>query len=253
MPISLLVLSLTVLAILSVVGLRLFVTGCMRRSIPPSLRSRHSSCWAEPSPFGFDLVAREFISDSSQWQTILRTTSNLGSRVPAMAIALFTWRVFRPADRWAARLFTVIAGLVLGLSVTQVVVGRSTPGSGPMFWISILTTVVALGWAMADSFAYYRSSVRRLALGLTSAAVTNRFLLWSIWSGAAMLIVMGKVSSILLIRCGRAIQRQRASPSRSSRARSGSPAWTALTLTFYPPPAYVRWIESRAEVASAAS
>jgi hypothetical protein len=251
MPISLLILSLTVLAILSIVGLRLLGTGIVRRSIP-ELALAAFFLLGGTVTFGFDLVAREFVSDSSQWQTVLRTTSNLGTRVPAMAIALFTWRVFRPADRWAAQLFTVIAGLVLGLSVTQVVVGRPTPGNGPIFWISILTTVVALGWAMADSFAYYRSSVRRLALGLTSAAVTNRFLLWSIWSGAAMLVVIGKVSSILLFDADAPF-----TPARVTitlfQSMIGLICVTALTLTFSPPPAYVRWIESRPEVAPATS
>ena len=83
---------------------------------------------------------------------------------PSAAIALFTWRVFRPTDRPAALLFALIAGILLALGVNQYVVGGATPGSSPAFWIGVLTTVVALCWAMTDSFAYYRASHSHLLL-----------------------------------------------------------------------------------------
>jgi hypothetical protein len=251
MPISLLVLSFGVLTVLALVGLRLLVSGCVQRSIP-ELALAAFFLFGGAVTFGFDLAAREFLTDSLEWQSRFRTASNLGARVPAVAIALFTWRVFRPTNRWAALLFTMIAGSMLGLSVNHFVVGHATPGSGPAFWIGVLTTLVGLGWAMADSFAYYRSSVRRLALGLTTAVVSNRFLLWSIWSGTAMLILVAKVSSILLFDMDAPF-----TPARGAvtvfQSTVGLTCVTALMLTFYPPAAYKRWIESRSRATLAAN
>ena len=244
MPVPLLVISFGVLTVLTLVGLRLLLTGCSQRSIP-ELALAAFFLLGGTVTFGFDLVAREFMNDSPEWQTLLRSWSNFGARVPAAAIALFTWRVFRPTDRRAALLFALIAGILLALGVNQYVVGGATPGSSPAFWIGVLTTVVALCWAMTDSFAYYRASVRKLALGLTSAVVTNRFLLWSIWSGAAMLIVVGKVSSTLLFEVDGPFTAARGAVTLFQSA-IGLTCVTALTLTFYSPAAYQRWIESRA-------
>ena len=251
MPISLRLLSFGVLTVLGLGGLRLLVTGCLEKSIP-ELALAAFFLFGGAVTFGFELVAREFLADSLEWQARLRTVSYLGARVPAVAIALFTWRVFRPTDRWAGLLFGLIAGTMLALSVNHLVVGHSTPGSGPAFWIGVLTTLVGLGWAMADSFAYYRSSVRRLTLGLTSAVVSNRFLLWSIWSGAAMLIVVAKVSSILLFPLDGPFTPVRGAVT-VFQSLVGLTCVTALTLTFYPPAAYKRWIESRSAATLGAS
>jgi hypothetical protein len=244
MPVALLILIFAVLTVLVLVSVRLLVTGCVQRSIP-ELALAAFFLFGGAVTFGFELIAREFLTDSLEWQTRFRTVSYLGARVPAVAIALFTWRVFRPTGRWAALLFTLISGTMLALSVNHLVLGHSTPGSGPAFWLGVTTTVVALGWAMADSFAYYRSSVRKLALGLATAVVTNRFLLWSVWSGAAMLIVVGKVSVILLFELDAPFTTARGAVA-VIQSFLGLICVTALTLTFYPPAGYKRWVESRA-------
>jgi hypothetical protein len=250
MPVGLLFLSLGVLTVLTLVGLPLLRTGWSQRSVPELALAAFFIVGGTVT-FGFDLAAREFVGDSLEWQARFRTVSYLGARVPAVAIALFTWKVFRPGQRWAAMLFTLITTVMLALSLNHLLVGRATPGSGPAFWIGVLTTVVALGWAMTDSFAYYRSSVRRLALGLSTAVVTNRFLLWSIWSGAAMLILVGKVSSILLFDVDGPF-----TPARGVvtlfQSTIGLVCVTALALAFYPPAAYKRWIESRSPATLAA-
>jgi len=251
MPVALLVLIFAVLTVLVLVSVRLLVTGCVQRSIP-ELALAAFFLFGGAVTFGFELVAREFLTDSLEWQTRFRTVSYLGARVPAVAIALFTWRVFRPTGRWAALLFTLISGTMLALSVNHLVLGHSTPGSGAAFWLGVTTTVVALGWAMADSFAYYRSSVRKLALGLTTAVVTNRFLLWSVWSGAAMLILVGKVSVILLFELDAPFTTARGAFA-VIQSFLGLTCVTALTLTFYPPTAYKRWVESRASATFAAN
>jgi hypothetical protein len=45
-------------------------------------------------------------------------------------------------------------------------------------------------WAFYESFRYWNSMRRREALGLADPILTNRFLLWSIWTGAVTLLPM---------------------------------------------------------------
>ncbi len=44
--------------------------------------------------------------------------------------------------------------------------------------------IVPTAWACYESLRYYRSMHRRQTLGLADPIVANRFLLWSIWTGA---------------------------------------------------------------------
>jgi len=252
MPIILLFITIAILVALTLVGLRLLHTGYSEKSTP-ELALAAFFLLGGAATFGFDLVAREFLVDSPEWQAGFRTASNLASRVPAPAIALFTWKVFRPTERWAAQLFMLIVGVQLGLNVHQLWTGgHPAPIGGPVFWVGVGTTVVALGWAMADSFSYYRTSVRRLTLGLTTPIVTDRFLLWAVFSGTAMLILIGKVTTVLVFAADAPF-----TPARSAitafQSVVGLTCITTLTLTFYPPAAYRRWVEGRASGQVAAS
>ena len=250
MPIHLLFISVGILGAITLLGLRLLVTGCARRSVPEIALATFFLVGGTLA-FGLDLAAREMLSDSLEWQARLRTGSNLAIRVPAVAIALFTWRVFRPSERWAAWMFAMIAGIQLTLNLSQLVNGP-VPSGSVAFWIGILATVITLAWAMAESFARYHAALRRMALGLADAVVTNRFLLWSVWSGTAMMIVVGKVSSTLLFDVDAPFTPLRAAVT-VWQSSMGLVCVMTMALTFYPPAAYKHWIESRSATRLAAN
>ena len=106
---------------------------------------------------------------------------------------LFVWRVFRPGDLWAACLVFSSTGILLigavGTMVT-LVPGGGFPGvnrAGDVwFWMSLLSRMVVYGWAMIESFRYYRMLKRRLALGLASEVIVNRFFYWGVSMGAVL-------------------------------------------------------------------
>lgn len=117
-------------------------------------------------------------------------------QVPPSAIALFTWQVFRRDDARARALAWVIAGTLFGGHAVGTWVGPplgigwlSVAGGQPLFWITNATKAVAFAWACAEALRYWRLSRRRLALGLSDPLITNRFLLWAIWSGSAAAIL----------------------------------------------------------------
>ena len=48
--------------------------------------------------------------------------------------------------------------------------------------------IVPTAWAFFESFRYWRSMRRRQELELADPVVTNRFLLWTLWSGGVSLL-----------------------------------------------------------------
>jgi hypothetical protein len=117
----------------------------------------------------------------------LWTPLNFAGRVciipEAVIFALFTWRVFRPAERWGG-------WLVWGTAILLVIgVGGSAMGgdwegfsiSNGWFWLEWVGYTLPFGWASSEAFAQYRQARRRVSLGLCGPLVCNRFLLWALF------------------------------------------------------------------------
>jgi hypothetical protein len=155
---------------------------------------------------------------------------------------LFTWRVFRPRSRAAA-------GAFLGFlaAAAAILAGYRAAGAlgDPLyregwFWIEATLHLLALAWCAFEPLRYHARMRRRLRLGLAGAVVTNRFLVWGVAVGAAV----GAVAvPVLFEALGLANQ---------SGLLAGITACFALAsaagyaLTFFPPPAYRRFLERRA-------
>jgi hypothetical protein len=127
-------------------------------------------------------VLPKFLPFESLW-----TPLNFAGRVciipEAVIFALFTWRVFRPAERWGG-------WLVWGTAILLVIgVGGSAMGgdwegfsiSNGWFWLEWVGYTLPFGWAGSEAFAQYRQARRRVRLGLCDPLVCNRFLLWALF------------------------------------------------------------------------
>lgn len=109
----------------------------------------------------------------------------------AMAMALFTFRVFRPEEPLALLALAVL-GMLLGMGLLCLWLA---PGGDPApiarelsFWGTTTGTLLAYGWASSESFAFYAVMRRRRRVGLGDPLVTNRLLLWGIsWSSSALI------------------------------------------------------------------
>jgi hypothetical protein len=159
-------------------------------------------------------------------------------------IAIFTRRVFRPHADWAlAATFAAGAGYA-GAAAAQIL--------GPGF-DAFLTGVqgpwrasqlVAIGvpiWSGAEALRYHAMLRRRLRLGLAEPSVVERFLLWgsAMWLAsfltfcsmvleAAGIPVIGTLTGALLV------------------GPLGLGIAALLWLAFFPPRAYLAWVEQRA-------
>jgi len=204
-----------------------------------------------PRMLGVDLTVSGGTSTSTYWLALLAGTC-IGSGM--VCLAAFAWKVFRPHAVWAKRLVT---GFGVALFVALLAQARSLEASGGAGLPAILFNglgALALFWSFVECVRYYRMMCRRCALGLADPVVTNRFLLWSLWTGAIGL------QALLMVSLRIAVLWSGADQALAAGAAPGGP-WVALIqyskllfgviapvaavavwLSFSPPSAYRRWL-----------
>jgi hypothetical protein len=165
---------------------------------------------------------------------------------------VFTWRVFRARERWAALLAGAGVSLLLANLVLRVhdaivqselrlggeAVGQSLLQAGPV--------CVAYLWTAWESLRYYAQMRRRLRLGLADPVIVDRFLLWGCMALAVFIgIVLNTVALALHVDI-------LASPLvLFGSSCTGLTQAILLFLAFLPPRAYLEWVRSRATLAAA--
>ena len=173
------------------------------------------------------------------------------------ALTLFTWRVFRPKARWAAMLAPVLIVSIAGTTVWILRLGVA--GDESSHWV-LMANAGRLGplfWASIESIRYWRVMRRRGALGLADPIVTNRFLLWSLWTGAMSALPAMTLALRVLFRIGEWIGVSLGddfaqAPGVVLAVRivfflSAPVGAVALSLSFFPPDRYLQRVRSRAE------
>ena len=197
--------------------------------------------------YGTTLIVLTFPDAPSAVETSLRTISFVAVQAPSASIALFTWLVFRPTDDWARWL-----AMAMVCSITLHVMGVLSPpllGMGrldlgatmPFFWLGSSVKALCFLWACGESLRYFVLSRRRLALGLADPLVTNRFLLWSLWSGSAAMVLGMRVAYRVAVDPGAsdpALLRLNV----IGQLSAGLICIMAVWLTFSPPAAYRRLV-----------
>jgi hypothetical protein len=155
----------------------------------------------------------------------------------------FTWRVFRADAIWAGVACALATWLLLapvGALTVHVGLGGIDAGiRNADGWtaLPILTGLCGMGWTSVESLRYYLVSRRRLLLGLADAAVSNRFLLWALASGAwACVTALGGVVLVLGV-----------NPLNHGLftlcvGLTGLVNSVCLTLCFMPPERYLAWL-----------
>lgn len=110
---------------------------------------------------------------------------NASASVGAIALMFGIWRVFRPADRWPLAVVAPIVAL-LTISLTERLLHVATlPGAPIVFWTFTLGSGASYAWSELESLRFHAMLQRRMRIGLASAAIARRFLLWGIAGSAA--------------------------------------------------------------------
>jgi hypothetical protein len=169
------------------------------------------------------------------------------------ALNVFTWKVFRPDQRWAAALSLgtlLAAGVICFGALRSLSLGPADAdpvATGAFWWVALrLLFQVWYIWTGIESLGEYARARRRLALGLSDPVVVNRLFLWGAMG------VLGALNNAI----GVALEWRGLSPmydpsAALTLAANGLGMGALMFLTFMPPRSYVRFIFRRAAVTEA--
>jgi hypothetical protein len=183
------------------------------------------------------------------------------STIGMTCLLLFTQRTFRPGSSGARVLVwsncAVLVGAAIGVGVTEGFEVRVL--NGAFYWIAYLARLAPFVWVSVESFRYGAMLRRRVSIGLADPLVADRFLLWGLWS--AVLAVMAfsdplarfwywHLSGSTTQWVG-SIGRPIIDVVVPLSSAFGIAAVTLLFLTFFPTPAYRRWVARRSATTAA--
>ncbi|MAE94064.1 MAG: hypothetical protein CL910_05335 [Deltaproteobacteria bacterium] len=154
--------------------------------------------------------------------------------------AVFVWRVFRPNARWALGLVALLWFVNLSTYAAFGFSGTFVTGAIPhgLFLVEFLARISASIWLTIEAFRYYRLMRRRRDLGLADAIVTNRFLLWSLAGLSALVMLSTSVPPVFFADSENPLMLL----DLVVFSAAGIVTSFLYLLTFFPPPAYRRWL-----------
>jgi hypothetical protein len=159
----------------------------------------------------------------------------------SFTIALFTWRVFRSEAAWARGLVGSAAALILAGLLVSALEGDwegMTPLTHKGFWLDWAGGIAPFVWLSVESSRQYLVARRRIPLGLIDPLVCNRFLLIAIYATLAS-------STYLLFLPMYVIYEMHGTWSAGLDLLLGLVeivSLIALTISFYAPAFYHRWV-----------
>ena len=180
-----------------------------------------------------------------------------------IAMAIFTQRVFHPESPRAKGFAAVVVGAIAVTTVWTFAGGSVSMENSAAVICTNTFRIVPTAWAFFESFRYWRSMKKREWLGLSDPVVTNRFLLWSIWTlGVSLLPAIAlTLRLVAMLVLGDTQDPQSTQATYQPMIMAGVrivflaivPASViALTLAFFPPKPYLARIRDRAESAATA-
>ncbi len=244
------------LATVLALGLRLSILASRNRQLPEILLAVHFVLCAT---VGYVLLGVGVPASyepgmlSPEVMALLIGGGHLASSVGVFAGAAFNYFVFRRGKAWARGLLWLG-----GLTLSTGYIGYAMSGGfrdgrceGIWFWLLYGTYTAAAAWVMTEPFAHYYGVMRKhLRLGLVEPLVANRFLLWGGGSVCRfIMLIMGGIPSIFFRHLSPAEWQALTSITLTFVALAGFGVSVTYWLTFFPTPAYKRFLQRRHESA----
>ncbi len=165
----------------AVVGVRLLALACRTRALP-ELGLGASLVLLGALGYPLSIAARSGAAGSPGADEVLLATAMACQNLGCAAMALATVATFRPMETTARSAAAVLAAMLVGSWVVQLATGdfASRPGASAAYWVGLAGRALPFLWSAAESWRYHAVLVRRLRIGLSDAAVTDRFRLWAL-------------------------------------------------------------------------
>ena len=193
------------------------------------------------------------LGDEGVLALALNAASHLALEAAIIGLSLFTRRVFRPTGRGAGAFVACVAGVSGALTLWLVTTTDAGQEASALALAVNATRALPVLWAFAECAHYARLMRRRVALRLADPVVANRFVLWSIWTGAlgcaALLLfaVRSRAFWLQLHGVDPRVAMPAAIPITGALAGIAVvTAGVAVWLAFFPPAFYRRWLRGAA-------
>lgn len=181
--------------VISLLSLRLFRLALRTRRLPEALVGSYFLL----APFAISLAIRvdRFTPEQAPWA---RAGANALFTLGGVALLLFAWIVFRREARWARALALGGSFGVAALWAAGFPLGAYRSGSS---FFLLLPVYASYLWVFIESLLYYQRLRRRRRIGFADPVVTNRFLLFAIWTGGVVAItLLGLVGALTQLASG---------------------------------------------------
>jgi hypothetical protein len=171
---------------------------------------------------------------------------SLSTLIGASMLAVFTWRVFRPVERWGVVAFgCILAGLVAGYGSAALAGVAGSPRAWSLLGVGVAFKIATYAWAVAKRRASTSPRDAAARSGSPLRSSPNRMLLWSIGLGAvlaiwiheaitmatgptpASFVVVAVFGFVCAVRCGSRSSRRRSTAGGSRSERRDMAATTA--------------------------
>jgi hypothetical protein len=193
---------------------------------------------------------------------LVNTIGHVAFATGTISMALFTFIVFRRTSIIGRMVAVFLISAILGTSAHTFLGGYTSIENSYSIVATNLARLLPTCWAFYESFTYWRAMGRRESLGLADPVLTNRFLLWSIWTGAVSLLPMAPLAlralGIALMADGsvpREVQLEWMATAlgalRILFILVAPIAAIALSLSFFPPASYLDRVRARSATAHA--
>lgn len=161
---------------------------------------------------------------------------------------LFIRSTFRPGCGWSTAL-TIVSSLLLIGGATAASLGGNFSNSidDPAYLTEWIGYTIPSIWMCAEGFGAHSAAQKRVRMGLCEPVVANRYLLFGYFGGCQV----AACAADLLWALGNSRQGASSAFANGLLSATEIASVAALWLAFFPPLAYRRWIEHRAELLSA--
>jgi hypothetical protein len=121
---------------------------------------------------------------SSAWLESLNACAVMCLLTAVASLILFTRNVFRPSSVRARALAGLVITICIGCVSAMAWEGAFADPLHPATMVANVIALPAFWWAFIECGSQYRKMRRQGHLGIGDPIVRNRFLLWSLWTGA---------------------------------------------------------------------
>ncbi|MBI3201403.1 MAG: hypothetical protein HYZ29_07660 [Myxococcales bacterium] len=193
-------------------------------------------------------TAGKILVEGTQDQRALFTLIGLSVEcIGHVALVAFSWRVFRPREAWAGGLAGTLTALIAVALAGEIVSGEllrysdMIPISGPWVPFGLAARGAAPTWMALECFHLHHKLRLRQRIGLADPLVVNRVLLWGVAIGCPALGFAVSIAHRLVYGTGLRAHVW----ALSTVSLLATTSAVALSLAFFPPKVYRRWLEER--------